>query len=198
MFLRETTETKTYTRKSKFGKLNNYERTKTLVHWQCDNCNKEFSKARNGVYDTTSKSYCGDCISKIGKNKLASVAGLQSKIKNKFIPNIGKVVVGKEGYPEIYIGKDYPYRKGGYRSIREHLYVMECHLKRGLKSGEIVHHIDGDKANNNIENLFLTTVNEHNKLHAESESIVFELVKCGIVVFDKETARYKLLKEKIV
>ena len=198
MFLRETTETKTYTRKSKFGKLNNYERTKTLVHWQCDNCNKEFSKARNGVYDTTSKSYCGVCISKIGKNRLASIAGFQSKVKNKFIPNIGKVVIGKEGYPEIYIGKDYPYRKGGYRSIREHLYVMECHLKRGLKPGEIVHHIDGDKTNNNIKNLFLTTVNEHNKLHAESESIVFELVKCGIVVFDKKTSRYKLLKDKIV
>lgn len=195
MFLKESTETKTYTRKSKFGKLNKYERTKTLVHWKCDNCEKEFTKARNGIYDKSSKSYCGSCISKIGKNKLASIAGYQSKVKNKFTPKIGKVVLGKEGYPEIYIGKDYPYRQGGYRSIREHIFVMECHLKRGLKPGEVVHHIDGDKKNNKIENLFLTTTDEHNKLHAESENIVFELLKQGIVEFDKKTARYKLLKE---
>lgn len=195
MFLKETTETKTYTRKSKFGKLNNYQRTKTLIHWQCDNCNKEFTKARNGTYDNTAKSYCGTCISKIGKNKLASIAGFQSKVKNKFTPNIGKVVVGKEGYPEIYIGKDYPYRKGGYRSIREHLYVMECYLERGLRSGEVVHHIDGDKTNNNIDNLYLTSVAEHNKLHAESESIVFALLKKGIVIFNKDSGRYELTEK---
>ena len=45
-----------------------------------------------------------------------------------------------------------------------------------------------------IENLYLTTVKEHNKLHAESESIIFELYKQGIVKFNKEIGRYELLK----
>ena len=193
MFLFETTETNAYTKKSKFGKLTEYTRTKTLTHWKCDNCTIEFSKARNGKYDTNVKAYCKTCISKVGLNKLASVAGYDSKVVNKFIPNLGKVVNGKDGYPEVYIGKDYPYRKGGYRCIREHLFVMECYLERGLARGEIVHHIDGDKKNNKIENLFLTSVAEHNKLHAKSESIVFALVKQGLVMFNKATARYELI-----
>lgn len=198
MFLRETKETSSFTKRTKFGKLAEYKRTKTLTHWKCDNCGKEFSKIRNGKYSTESKSYCKDCISKIGVNKLASLAGYESKVKNKFEPNVGKVIIGKEGYPEIYIGKNYPFRKGGYRSIREHQCVMELHLNRALEQGEIVHHIDGNKKNNNLENLYLTTVNEHNKLHAESEQIIFELYKLGIVIFDKETGRYELQKDKLV
>jgi hypothetical protein len=63
-------------------------------------------------------------------------------------------------------------------------------LRRKLEKGEIVHHIDGDKRNNNIENLFLTTPAEHNKLHGSSEQLIFELFKLGIVSFDRETARY--------
>jgi len=194
MFIKETTETNTYTRKSKFGKFNSYNRTKTITHWKCDYCQTEFNKIKNGPYNTQSKSYCKTCVSKIGIAKLAGIAGYQSKVDNKFINRVGTIISGKEGYPEIYIGKNYPYRPGGYTTLREHIYVMECHLKRRLTKGEIVHHIDGDKRNNKLENLFLTNVNEHNKLHGESESIIFELVKQGKVIFNRKTARYELLK----
>jgi hypothetical protein len=192
MFLFETTETNTYTRKSKFGKLAEYTRTKTLTHWKCDNCNTEFFKVRNGKYNPTSKSYCKACISKIGLNKLASIAGYESKIKNVFEPKVGSTIIDKDGYTQVYIGKNYPYRNGGYTHIREHQFIMECHLKRRLSKNEIVHHIDGNKKNNNLDNLFLTTVAEHNKLHAESESIIFELYQKGIVIFDRLSGRYKL------
>lgn len=197
MFLRETKETNTFTKRTKFGKLAEYTRTKTLTHWKCDHCGVEFSKVRNGKPNTDAKSYCKECISNIGVNKLASLAGYESKVKNQFEPNLGKVVIGKEGYPEVYIGKSYPYRPGGYRSIREHIYLMETYLDRRLEKNEVVHHIDGDKTNNTLENLFLTTTEEHNKIHACSEQIIFELVKKGLVVFDKTTARYKLNETKI-
>jgi hypothetical protein len=192
MFLRETKETNYFTKKTKFGKFTEYTRTKTLTHWKCDHCGIEFSKVRNGKYNTDSKSYCKKCIDTIGANKLASLAGYDSKVKNQFEPNVGKIIIGKDGYPEIYIGKSYPYRPGGYRSIREHVYVMETHLKRRLKKGEVVHHIDGDKTNNHIENLFLTSTEEHNKIHACSEKLIFELLKKNIVFFNKEAARYEL------
>jgi hypothetical protein len=193
MFIKETTETNTYTRKSKFGKFNSYNRIKTLTHWQCDNCYIEFVKVKNGPYNIQSKSYCKTCISKIGLAKLAGSAGYQSKIKNTFTNRIGTVVSGTDGYPEVYIGKDYPYRPGGYKTIREHVFIMETHLQRRIEKGEVVHHIDGDKRNNKLENLFLTTIAEHNKLHAESESIIFELVKQGKIVFNRKMARYELV-----
>ena len=49
--------------------------------------------------------------------------------------------------------------------ILEHRLVMEQHLGRKLKSSEIVHHIDGNKQNNTIENLVITNRSEHINTH---------------------------------
>lgn len=191
MFIKETKETNEYAKSSKFGKFTTYSRTRTVTHWQCDHCGTEFTKCRNGKYDTDVKSYCRECITSIGKMKLVSMDGYLARAE-KHAQKPRNIVTDKQLYPDVYYGLDYPYREG-YGTIKEHVYVMECFLKRGLKPGEIVHHIDGDKTNNNIENLFLTTVNEHNKLHGASERIVFELVKLGKVRFNRELARYELI-----
>ena len=192
MFIKETKETKNYERTSKFGKLVNYKRTKTIIHCKCDKCEKQFTRNKNGPYDQSARCYCKECISYHGLHKLRSRAGYEARITNTLSKKVGNEILAPDGYPEIYIGKNYPYREGGYRSIRKHVYVMECHLKRGLLKGEIVHHIDGDKKNNDISNLYLTSVAEHNKLHAASESIIFSLVIEGKVIFNRTKGRYEL------
>jgi len=61
-----------------------------------------------------------------------------------------------EGYPVVY--------KDG-RKIREHRYVMEKHIGRRLKASEEVHHLDGNKFNNDIDNLIILSKADHAKLH---------------------------------
>lgn len=46
-------------------------------------------------------------------------------------------------------------RLGNGELMKEHRYVMEQYLGRKLHPGEVVHHIDGDKRNNDINNLML-------------------------------------------
>jgi len=72
-------------------------------------------------------------------------------------------IVNSEGY--VLIKKpNYPYtQKSGY--IPEHKYKTEKKIGRPLKENEIVHHKNGDKTDNRLENLELMTRKQHVKHH---------------------------------
>ena len=77
----------------------------------------------------------------------------------------GEKCITSHGYVSVY-NPDHPHA-GKKKRVYEHILVMENHIGRYLEKGEVVHHINGNKSDNRIENLMLLTNSEHVKLHAK-------------------------------
>jgi endonuclease len=62
--------------------------------------------------------------------------------------------------------------------VYEHRYVMSNYLGRWLTTDEVVHHKDGDRTNNQIENLELTNNRDHAILHAIENGCIYATKVC--------------------
>jgi len=71
------------------------------------------------------------------------------------------------GYRVLYVGEHPASMTSsnweGY--VYEHILVAERHLGRSLHSDEEVHHLNGNRADNAIENLLVLLKSQHTKLH---------------------------------
>ena len=74
-----------------------------------------------------------------------------------------------------------PYKRTTYngKPIDEHRKVMERYLGRKLGRNEYVHHKNGNKRDNRLENLELMTPLEHNQHHFEKLPRTKICIECG-------------------
>lgn len=111
--------------------------------------------------------------------KIAKAVGTKSGIVKEFLRNNGVTkdfptqrsgeqhyawkgrLIDANGYVLIH-KKSHPHARKYTNYVFEHRLVMEAHLGRPLERCEAVHHIDGNKQNNSIENLELF---ENNAAH---------------------------------
>lgn len=93
----------------------------------------------------------------------------------------GGIISKGDGYIGIWKPKHPRADKQGY--VYEHTLVYE--KEKGIlpSKNEVIHHIDMDKHNNSIDNLYLCNNKEHLEIHRSLEKIVRTLIDRNIIEF---------------
>jgi hypothetical protein len=88
-----------------------------------------------------------------------------------------------KGYSMTYF-PDHPRANRKWGVVGTHVLVAERMIGRQLKKGEVVHHIDFDKSNNDPANLFVCKdTSTHIQLHYQAGPMLKQLFKQKMVVF---------------
>jgi len=117
----------------------------------CPICNQEFAPKRKE--QKICSVICRQKNNAKGRN--GQKTGVQSKQYKQRLT--------KDGYFRMYSGK-HPYANGR-KAIHVHVMVLEIHNGRALQPDECVHHINGIKTDNRLENLELMKRAEHSRVH---------------------------------
>ena len=87
----------------------------------------------------------------------------------------------KSGYWTVY-APNHP-RALNNRRVWEHILIMEKHLGRPISKDEHIHHIDFNRQNNDVENLYVCSSSDHSNIHGSLESVVKDLLNQEVVKF---------------
>ena len=133
----------------------------------CDWCGKQYESYQRGKYHT----FCSIEHRRLaGKMVAESFTPEFREMKSRQFSEMNKTLMREP----VYIEKrrlslrEKNKNPNGYVKLygrHEHRVVAEEMIGRKLRPDEVVHHIDGNKSNNDPSNLMVMTQSEHIKLH---------------------------------
>lgn len=179
------------------------------VRLMCDGCGKESEtvwhnyiqyQRKNGG---TGKTSCQRCaVAKTGKSCRGKpnpkVGKANRQRSGKLHPSWkGGRYVDAHGYAMVNVKSGRNGKTGWNNYRKEHVVFMEEAIGRPLAKDELVHHIDGDKINNDLVNLWLATFKKHRDAHQSLQLIGYALVRAGLITFDKETGEYSVASPEL-
>ena len=118
---------------------------------QSDDFCKKLSKRRTGTKSSS------DTKNRISESKKCHYDGLNG---------YGHTKKHNRGYILCYVPDHPNAHSDGY--VMLHTVLMEISIGRYLSENEVVHHRDGNRENNNINNLELMTAKEHQSMHMKA------------------------------
>lgn len=147
----------------------------------CEQCGKQFFVPKYKINSRPTIKYCStDCYHDASRKPTMLRECLQCgnefvispKHKDKKFCNVEcacayrreqkrVATIGTNGYKYVWFADG--------SGEKEHRYLMEQHLGRKLKKDEVVHHIDGNRTNNDLGNLVVMSRGEHSALHRKME-----------------------------
>lgn len=130
---------------------------KLKIDHKCIKCGKIRSIQASTVNRPTFTGLCSTCNMKKSSSEYKKIKRNRTVAERPFTKN-------GDGYLEVVLPHYhwlYPYANKHNHQVYVHRLVMAEHLGRPLEKGEIVHHINGDREDNRMENLELTTTKMH-------------------------------------
>lgn len=174
-----------------------YYHSPSKAHIKCEDCGRERVVQRVTTLLDKIEHPCRSCSNKRnGSAKAGKYTAWNSGKRYSIRETERTEYVDTHGYVQVWCGRGDGSRgrKDGY--ALKHRLIMEDILGRKLTDEEVVHHIDGDKLNNEPSNLYLCkTKNEHRHIHGDLEKVSFELFKMGVIGFDFESGNYYIKED---
>ena len=132
--------------------------------WACDSCGKHYSLSKHKSWQGKRHFCSSNCQKEEYKKRdhKRVTDWVKKHGSASFKTGLG---VTTDGYIWILV------RNKGYfhNQVKLHRYLMEIKLGRRLTETEIVHHKNGNKFDNSIDNLEIVTRSEHNRIHKGGE-----------------------------
>lgn len=164
----------------------------TKISVKCESCNIDYAITKQS-FKRKKTGFCKNCYSKstqkgIKKPQLSAANSGRWK-GGEYVSSDGYIMSKVDG---LFL------RSGRQVYKRKHVLIYESFIGRSLLTrkgggGEQIHHVDGNKQNNAIENLILCSDSkDHRLMHGSLEKIAFDLVKSGVIKFNKQTKEYYL------